>query len=61
MLRGILPEDVLHSWSRVEAIGPMLLLVLVGWGYFFHTSPLWLVLGTPVHFFSSIFTLGLLG
>ena len=61
VVRGLLPLAQVQAWSRVEAVGPVLLLVLVGSGYILKFSLLSLIIGPPIRALSSLFTLGLLG
>ena len=59
VLKGILPLDQARAWSRVESVGPILLLVLVGSRFVLGFSLLQMIIGTPVARLTSLFTFGL--
>jgi Zn-dependent protease len=59
VLKGILPLNQALAWSRVESVGPLLLLVLVGSRFVLGFSLLGMIIGTPVARLTSLFTFGL--
>ena len=61
ILKGILPLHRVQGWSRVEAMGPILLLALVGSRFLLGFSLLGVIIGPPIQALSSLFTFGLLG
>ncbi len=61
VLKGLLPLAQVHAWSRIESVGPILLLVLVGSRFILGFSLLSLIIGPPIRVLSSLFTFGLLG
>jgi Zn-dependent protease len=61
VVRGLLPLAQVGAWSRIESVGPIFLLVLVGSRFILGFSLLSLIIGPPIRALSSLFTLGLMG
>jgi Zn-dependent protease len=61
VLKGLLPRDEAMAWARVERVGPVVLLVLVGSQFFLKFSLLGAIMGPPIHTLSTLFTFGLVG
>ncbi len=61
VVRGLLPLAQVNAWSRVESVGPILLLVLVGSRFVLGFSLLSSIIGPPIRVLSSLFSFGLLG
>ncbi len=51
---GILPRQLAYSFSRIERYGPMVLILVIAFGYFTNFNILWRVLTPAMSFFSRL-------
>jgi Zn-dependent protease len=56
VVSGLLRGEAYNMYAQLERFGPILFLVLVGFGYLFHLPILWWIISPFVSFFSVLFT-----